>query len=34
MNPRLTETGAAYEINAARLPGTVYWTQVFALPLR
>lgn len=34
MNPSVTETGAAYDINRARKPGTVYWTQVFGLPLR
>ena len=34
MNPTVTETGAAYAINTARKPGTVYWTQVFGLPLQ
>jgi uncharacterized protein YkwD len=29
MNPAFTEMGAGYEINRARLPGFVYWTQVF-----
>lgn len=32
MNPFLAEMGAAYDINAARKPGTVYWTQVFGTP--
>lgn len=32
MNPSLTEMGAAYDINFARKPGTVYWTQVFGVP--
>lgn len=32
MNPFLSEMGAAYDINTARKPGTVYWTQVFGTP--
>ena len=32
MNPGLTEMGAAYDVNPARKPGTVYWTQVFGVP--
>lgn len=32
MNASVTEMGAAYRINTARRPGTVYWTQVFGLP--
>jgi uncharacterized protein YkwD len=31
MNPAFTEMGAGYEISRARLPGFVYWTQVFAV---
>jgi uncharacterized protein YkwD len=32
MNPTFTEMGAGYEISHARMPGFVYWTQVFAAP--
>ena len=32
MNANLSEMGAAYDINSARRPGTVYWTQVFGVP--
>jgi uncharacterized protein YkwD len=32
MNPMFTEMGAGYEISRAKLPGFVYWTQVFAVP--
>lgn len=32
MNANFTEMGAAYDINSARRPGTVYWTQVFGVP--
>lgn len=32
MNPQFTEMGAGYEISRARLPGFVYWTQVFGVP--
>ena len=32
MNAAFTEMGAAYDINTARRPGTVYWTQVFGVP--
>jgi uncharacterized protein YkwD len=31
MNPAFTEMGAGYEISRARMPGFVYWTQVFAV---
>jgi uncharacterized protein YkwD len=31
MNPAFTDMGAGYEISRARLPGFVYWTQVFAV---
>jgi uncharacterized protein YkwD len=31
MNPAFTEMGAGYEISRAKLPGFVYWTQVFAV---
>jgi uncharacterized protein YkwD len=31
MNPVFTDMGAGYEISRARLPGFVYWTQVFAV---
>lgn len=30
MNPAFTEMGAGYDISRARMPGFVYWTQVFA----
>ncbi|THC44296.1 CAP domain-containing protein [Massilia sp. Mn16-1_5] len=29
MNPLFTEMGAGYDISRAKLPGFVYWTQVF-----
>ncbi len=31
MNPAFTEMGAGYDISRARLPGFVYWTQVFGV---
>ena len=31
MNPRFTEMGAGYAISRARMPGFVYWTQVFGV---
>jgi len=31
MNPLFTEMGAGYEISRAKLPGFVYWTQVFGV---
>ncbi|QOL50296.1 CAP domain-containing protein [Massilia litorea] len=31
MNPAFTEMGAGYEISRARMPGFVYWTQVFGV---
>jgi uncharacterized protein YkwD len=31
MNPAFTEMGAGYGISRAKLPGVVYWTQVFGL---
>lgn len=32
MSPNMLDMGAAYDINRARKPGTVYWTQVFGVP--
>ncbi|QNA98654.1 CAP domain-containing protein [Massilia sp. Se16.2.3] len=32
MNPSFVEMGAGYDISRARMPGFVYWTQVFAVP--
>lgn len=32
MNPQFVDMGAGYEIRRARMPGFVYWTQVFAVP--
>lgn len=32
MNANFRDMGAAYDINSARRPGTVYWTQVFGVP--
>ena len=31
MNPSFTEMGAGYAISRARMPGFVYWTQVFGV---
>ncbi|MFC5513488.1 CAP domain-containing protein [Massilia jejuensis] len=31
MNPAFTEMGAGYDISRARMPGFVYWTQVFGV---
>lgn len=31
MNPRFTEMGAGYAISRAKMPGFVYWTQVFGV---
>ena len=31
MNPLFTEMGAGYDISRAKLPGFVYWTQVFGV---
>ena len=32
MNPGFSEMGAGYAVSRARMPGFVYWTQVFATP--
>ena len=31
MNPRFTDMGAGYAISRAKMPGFVYWTQVFGV---
>ena len=32
MRDDLTEMGAGYAVNQARVPARIYWTQVFATP--